>query len=99
LTNLGQFFASYKRGASLRGHIFELTLDEFEQLVRRPCWYCGRYNRGEIFSGVDRIDSSCGYVRTNVLPCCGECNLMKGSLSKDAFLASIVRIARHLENK
>lgn len=99
MVDLKQFFSSYRRGAGRRGHAFELTLEEFERLVRQPCWYCGRYNRGGLFSGVDRIDSSLGYALENTLPCCGECNMMKGSMSQQGFKAKIIHMAAHLESK
>lgn len=61
----------------------------------------GGYKRGvdpsmEIrWSGLDRVDSTKGYVYGNVVPCCGECNGMKSNLPLDVFLALIERIRLH----
>ena len=43
-------------------------------------------------NGVDRIDSSIGYIDGNVLPCCKICNLAKNDMSKDIFLEWIKRV-------
>jgi len=61
----------------------------------------GAYRRGvdpsmEIrYSGMDRVDSTKGYIHGNVVPCCGECNAMKSRLPLDEFLALIERIRSH----
>lgn len=58
----------------------------------------GVYQYGEMqicYSGLDRVDSSRGYVHGNVVPCCGECNYAKQDLSVDDFLASVARIQAH----
>lgn len=47
------------------------------------------------YSGLDRVDSSKGYVVGNVVPCCGQCNTMKSKLPLDDFLALIERIHSH----
>jgi hypothetical protein len=46
-------------------------------------------------SGLDRVDSDKDYVHSNVVPCCWDCNRMKGAVPLDAFLALIARIQKH----
>lgn len=53
----------------------------------------GRVKRGDIKAegygrvvGIDRIDSSVGYVRGNLQLVCGQVNYMRGGLSEDDFL-------------
>lgn len=70
----------YKRNATIRDLNFELTLDEFNTITEQPCCYCGEYNNdyfGKKYSGVDRVNSSIGYIFNNVVPCCTICNRMK----------------------
>jgi hypothetical protein len=43
-------------------------------------------------NGVDRLDSSIGYVEGNCLPCCGMCNIMKSDHSKEVFLDKVKQI-------
>jgi hypothetical protein len=47
------------------------------------------------YSGLDRVDSSKGYVHGNVVPCCGECNLLKNDGTLDEFFAHVERIQSH----
>ena len=74
----------YKRKAKTRNLVFELSDDEFLELVMQPCHYCG-YNDSVI--GVDRKDSTKGYIKSNVLPCCEQCNLMKHESEYKDFIA------------
>jgi hypothetical protein len=59
------------------------------------CTYCGG-GLPLYGGGLDRKDSSLGYVVGNVVPCCYDCNTAKGStLSHDEFQAAMsVRIAK-----
>lgn len=85
-------YARYKRGAKKRNYSFELSLDEFSNLITDAnCYLCGRES-----SGVDRLDNSIGYVLENCKPCCGSCNKMKSDKSLDEFLDEVKLIAsRH----
>ena len=82
-------FARYKVSARKRGHSWNLTRDQFMDLLSHPCTYCGDTEA----IGVDRIDSDLGYFPENCTSCCGTCNLMKRTLSVKAFLTHIAKIA------
>lgn len=43
-------------------------------------------------NGVDRIDSRRGYDSDNCVPCCQRCNYMKGSLTRDEFIAQALAV-------
>jgi hypothetical protein len=47
------------------------------------------------YSGLDRVDSSKGYVAGNLVPCCFGCNRMKSALPLDEFYAIMERIRLH----
>lgn len=53
--------------------VCDLTKEEFKELISKPCTYCG--DSGKI--GLDRIDNSTGHIKSNVVPCCYECNTAK----------------------
>lgn len=89
--SLAKRFRDYRRNAATRSLAFELTREQFAELTERPCSYCGTTEH----VGVDRIDSSLGYIMTNVQPACSVCNLMKSRFGEDMFLQQIARIARH----
>lgn len=59
--------------AGYRNIPFELTLDQFTEIVSHPCAY-GKGTR----VGLDRRDNSLGYTVENCLPCCYKHNLVKG---------------------
>jgi len=46
-------------------------------------------------NGIDRKDSNVGYIKENCVPCCWECNQLKGKWSYDEFLKLIDLIAKH----
>lgn len=94
------------RSAKKRGIPVTLTLDEFRYLATSSCVYCKTkpveisyigntkytWNESHKVLGVDRVDSSVGYVFGNCVTCCKICNIMKSTLSVDEFKAHIERI-------
>jgi hypothetical protein len=100
-------YIHYQSGARRRGLKFELTIEEFKNLVDKPCYYCGtessyrirRVNtiaRNKMINGIDRIDSKKDYSIINCIPCCTRCNEMKNDSSYDEFLKKVFSIAHHL---
>lgn len=43
-------------------------------------------------NGIDRIDSSIGYIESNVVPCCKYCNTAKNTMSINDFLNWVKRV-------
>lgn len=83
---------SYRRDAVKRGYVFELTKKEFDELIIKPCYYCGREKTGKQmynnwglieYTGIDRVDNGVGYVSTNVVPCCKDCNYLKKAVTPE----------------
>jgi len=50
-------------------------------------------------NGIDRVDSSKGYVNGNVVSCCGVCNSMKRETPLEEFKAHVDKIQKHLSIK
>lgn len=73
------------------GKAFELSFDNFAALVSNACFYCGQHYQR---MGVDRYDSDNGYTVDNCVPCCTTCNLVKGALHGDVFIAHCVQLAK-----
>ena len=98
----------YIRSAVKRGIEWRLTTEEFLQIVKKNCTYCDappriysskpNYGKGKtiktLMNGIDRKDSSLGYLSDNVVPCCGTCNKMKMSMEEGAFRLQILKIAK-----
>lgn len=89
-TSAKGIFALYKARAKFLGIEFSLTRDVFENWYGQTnCNYCG----DRILTiGMDRLDSSKGYILGNVTPCCGLCNSMKNDLSPGQFAEHIKKI-------
>lgn len=79
----------YKVGAKQRNIAWELTDESVQNLFTYPCSYCNYYDGR---TGIDRLDSTKGYIVSNVVPCCTVCNQMKLCHSQETFL----NIIRHL---
>lgn len=102
---VNQIILQYKRHARSRGIEFFLTYQEVDELVRKPCEYCGdaggnvkktkNYKEGFRYNGIDRVDSSGQYTSNNVVPCCAECNRAKRDMAQSEFLAWVKRVAMH----
>lgn len=100
---------SYKAGAKTRGLLFELSFDFVAEIIFKCCYYCGQtpnhkrpIGQGEWTrlsidtNGIDRIDSSLGYVESNVVPCCTDCNYFKVDRDYSEFLIKIKKIYENL---
>ena len=70
-------YRSGKSTAKKRGLFWDLGFEEYEQIRNKPCYYCGDQSP-QTGAGLDRIDNRFGYVASNVIPCCGSCNEIKG---------------------
>ena len=92
--NIDYCYKNYKRNAELKQLIFEITQEEHLELVKSPCTYCGIIQE-KGFNGIDRIDSTIGYVNDNCVSCCAMCNYMKGCLNKDIFIQRVEHIATY----
>lgn len=73
----------YQTGAKVRGIEFDLSLQVFSSYWQKPCYYCGTSIKT---IGLDRKDSSLGYIESNIVPCCTLCNTTKNSQAHDEFI-------------
>ena len=86
-------FAVYKYNAKDRDLDFQMTEEQFEVLVKDSCHYCGIL-RPNATNGIDRVDSSKGYIPGNIVTCCGPCNRMKNNLLRAVFVDKATKIMR-----
>lgn len=91
-------FNAKKTNAIGRNMAFHISFDFFKELVNKQCIYCGEKKENEI-NGIDRVDSTQGYIESNCVPCCSTCNFMKGELIQQSFLNQIKKIYKYrIEN-
>lgn len=81
--------SEYRGGAKARKIKFFLTINDFSLFWKKPCSYCGDEIRT---IGLDRIDSKIGYILTNIVSCCADCNRMKLTKTKEEFLNKVYKI-------
>jgi hypothetical protein len=82
---------NYKDGAKKRNLLFTLTDNECLKLFSKKCYYCGFINQSHGI-GIDRADNTKGYIKSNCIPCCTQCNIMK----KDHDLITFIKICQHI---
>lgn len=85
---------------------FNLDKDYFISLVNSNCYYCGispfliRGNKNKTtikaLNGIDRLNSSKGYEKGNVVPCCVHCNRAKMDRSEEDFKKWIILVYNNL---
>lgn len=101
-------YGYYKRNARLRNIEFKLTWEEFKFLLLKNCYYCGiigasfrkmKYGDYARFNGVDRLDNDLGYLSSNSVSCCKECNQAKNDRSVTQFKSWVERIYGNLFHK
>ena len=94
LLNPERHFREYVLSAARRNIEFNISVEEFKEVVTKPCYYCKKYDETEVL-GIDRIDSFKGYVKGNILPACEICNSMKKQLTMKEFATHITLVYKN----
>jgi len=83
-------FKYYTRMAEeKRGIEWSLNESDYITLTKGACYLCS-YRYGPV--GIDRVNPSLGYHLDNCKPCCSPCNMMKNSMTYEAFMNTITDI-------
>lgn len=91
-----QRFSQMIYHAKKRNFATTLTFEEYENLIKLPCYLCGEpVVSAHGGHGIDRLDNFVGYTASNCRSCCGICNVMKGDLSIDDFTTRIKKILQN----
>jgi hypothetical protein len=86
-------FIHYKYDSTLKRREFNLSFEQFETIVKSPCFYCGII-QDKGFNGIDKTDQTQGYVIENCVSCCKLCNFMKGAVDNITFLQRVEHILK-----
>lgn len=104
----------YRGNARNRRIDYSLSREEFIELIKGNCRYCGiepllnkklcigksKYSKKiYLINGIDRVDSSRGYHRDNCVSCCRRCNLAKNDMTVEEFRNWLERIFNNYINK
>ena len=98
---LKQRYLYAKRKANIKGIKFELSYDDYVDLITKGCYYTGESLLNESGRGLDRINNKLGYTKENVLPCLGWVNKMRNNFLtvEETKLAAQAVIKYRLEKK
>lgn len=100
----------YKRCAKDKGVEYLLDDTDFITITSSPCFYCGispspfakgsaNSNGAFVGNGIDRVDNTKGYIRSNVVSCCTQCNWAKNIQSQNDFYKWAIRFYNHNKEK
>lgn len=70
-------FLKQKSFAKFHNKEWTLSKEDFASLRQQVCTYC-QGPLPELGVGLDRLDNRRGYTLANVVPCCTDCNLVRG---------------------
>jgi len=90
-------FNTYKSRAIKKELEFSLNIDEFNEIIKNNCYYCGKENTLLHKNGIDRKNNIIGYTNENSVACCSECNCMKGMLDDNTFVEQCKKICKFKE--
>lgn len=95
-----------KKRAEVNKIYWNLSEEEYYELIKKPCYVClTKIEDKKQKSGwLDRIcntkslfDTKTGYIKNNVLPCCAECNRIRGTIPIELFISLIPPIRSYKE--
>jgi hypothetical protein len=92
MKNKSVHYNHYIKGAIKRNLAFELTFEQFSDLILKECYYCNHKINTEV-NGIDRVNNSLGYTLENCVPCCEVCNRMKFIYDPEYFIEKCKFIA------
>lgn len=83
-----RLYGQYRYRCKIRNIYFDLTFDQFVDLTKQNCAYCGAepkqsFTNGHasekkyFYNGLDRKNNAHGYYPANCAPACGRCNAIK----------------------
>lgn len=106
---LNHLYLQYKHGAKKRNLTFHITKEQLLEITSKNCYYCNlpplqkmnaeSYIGGYVYNGIDRVDNTQGYMYSNCVACCKQCNLAKNTLSSSEFLHWIEQVFKTTTNR
>lgn len=85
-------YNDYQVRAVKLGYDFQMTCEEYANIITRNCYICDKPASNMHTNGIDRFDNNIGYVSENIRPCCFECNVMKLDMLFDDFINKLTII-------
>jgi len=83
-------FRKYKMRGKSKGIKFDLTFEQVDKLITGKCHYC--LKPATPFQGIDRRNNDKGYIKSNCVGCCSDCNYAKRTMTESKFKLYLERI-------
>jgi hypothetical protein len=87
-----KLYKTYIGSAKSRKLANTLSIEQFMQIVNKPCYLCGKINSDTHKNGIDRINNDIGYDIGNIISCCYDCNMLKFVYNINEFMIHLLRI-------
>lgn len=93
----------YRKRCKDKGLSWQLSDEEATKFFQQNCHYCNREPASlakaksgtYTYNGIDRLDSSQGYILSNCVACCSRCNSAKNDMSVAEFEAWLKQISSY----
>jgi len=107
-SSLNSVYINYYHSAKNKKLEFKISKEFFRNITQQHCFYCGeppsnkcKYSKwarsAYIYNGIDRVNSSVGYIESNCVPCCKKCNYLKSNRSQEDFIKHLRRIVEWIK--
>lgn len=95
-----RLYKERKRQALIRKKVWNITLEFFKDIIKKPCYYCGSlaytlFEKKYSYMGVDRKNDNIGYEESNCVPCCKICNFAKRDMNIEQFVNWIKKVYKY----
>lgn len=102
-------YTAYKLRSNRKKIAFSLTKEEFIKIISLPCIYCGRMpsyrilkrtnrkNKTITRNEIDRFNNNIGYILSNCVSCCHQCNRAKSNFTPKEFIDWIKSIYKNID--
>lgn len=84
--------AGYQNYAQRKHIHFNITEDDFNNIVIKNCYLCGTPTHNSHLNGINLFDPTQGYTINNCRSCCETCDKMKNTYSYDEFVNTLMCI-------
>jgi len=89
-------YSGSKSQARRRKKDWNINFEDYSKLISKNCIYCKKSIKNKTGVGLDRLDNSKGYVLSNVVTCCGDCNSIRGDkLTHEETIVVIEAVLKH----
>jgi len=95
---LGQKYCHLISASKRKNSVCYIKKEEYIEIIKNGCYYCGIDLYLYTGSSIDKIDPNKGYIKDNILPCCGDCNTIKMNILTVKETLNVIKLLKELRN-